>query len=360
MYIIGIILSTFATVATFLPFLKIKKWYIRGFEFPRLQILALSMVAILVLLFSEKSGLLLFIPLGACLICAVLQSLFILPYTPFWKKEVKTSKSCNEPNCFSLLICNVYLNNKKNPSCIEKACAINADLLFFVETDQWWENHLQVLEKDYPYIVKYPLDNTYGMLLYSKLELLDPQVKFLIKDEVPSIHTKMLLPSGKVVELRLVHPEPPAPGEAATSKARDAELVLVGKEVKNLRRPVVVGGDLNDVAWSHTTRLFQRISRLLDPRKGRGLFNTFHAKYPLLRWPLDHIFFSSHFSLVTLQTLGYTGSDHFPVFVKLHLDNDGELNTPPSSDQDDHEEADDIIEDGIEEEKEDEGKNAAD
>ena len=86
--------------------------------------------------------------------------------------------------------------------------------------------------------------------------------------------------------------------------------------------PVIVYGDLNDVAWSRTTRLFQKVSRLVDPRKGRGLYSTFHARWPFFRWPLDHVFFSDCFRLVDLRRLPYVGSDHFPVYVCLHLEPD--------------------------------------
>jgi hypothetical protein len=59
------------------------------------------------------------------------------------------------------------------------------------------------------------------------------------------------------------------------------------------------------------------VSGLLDPRIGRGFFNTFHARIPVLRFPLDHVFHSNHFRLLELRRLPRFGSDHFPVLVAL-------------------------------------------
>ncbi len=142
-----------------------------------------------------------------------------------------------------------------------------------------------------------------GMHLYSKLELSETEVKFILSDEIPSIHTRVTLASGNQVQLYCLHPKPPSPTEAKDSTLRDAELLIVGDQIKDLDESCIVMGDLNDVAWSRTTRLFQRISGLLDPRVGRHFVNTFHADYPLLRWSLDHIFHSTDFALVHMERL---------------------------------------------------------
>ena len=126
-------------------------------------------------------------------------------------------------------------------------------------------------------------------------------------------------------------------------------MLIVGDQIKDLDESCIVMGDLNDVAWSRTTRLFQRISGLLDPRVGRHYINTFHADYPLLRWSLDHVFHSTDFALVDMQRLAHIGSDHFPVYVVLQTGRvfDRIQEELPQTDADEQE-AQQAIQDGIE------------
>jgi endonuclease/exonuclease/phosphatase (EEP) superfamily protein YafD len=157
------------------------------------------------------------------------------------------------------------------------------------------------------------------MHVYSRFPLKDSEIKYLVEPDVPSMHTLLHLPSGDEIRMHFLHPAPPSPTENEASSERDAELIIVAKSVAETDAPVIVTGDLNDVAWSETTRLFRKISGLLDPRVGRGMFNTFHAGYWLIRWPLDHVFHSRHFCLSNMRRLRRFGSDHFAILTELVL-----------------------------------------
>lgn len=315
--------------ATAIPVIRKDVWWIRIFDFPRAQIVVVSAVVLIVYGFSTESpgaaGSFFIIALSASLLY---QGRMMYPYLPFAKKQVQASDGANKAPRISLLTANVLMKNRRADRLRQIIREADADIVLTVETDDWWQAQLQELEQTHPFKVHQPQGNTYGMLLYSRLELIEPEVKFLIQDDIPSIHVRVKLESGQQVSLHCMHPRPPFPTEDDTSTDRDAELLLVGKRLKPKEIPVIVMGDLNDVAWSRTNYLFQNISGLLDPRIGRGFFNTFHAQIPFMRFPLDHFFHSNHFRLIQLKRLAYFGSDHFPVYIHLSYEPDAQSEQP--------------------------------
>ncbi len=314
------ILSVLVIWLSFWSLIPRDEWWIRGADFPRLQILIIGFIALGLYIFWEHSWTLIDQIIFVGLVAAQAYQLkMVLPYTFIWKKQVKKVKrqQLDPSKQISLLVSNVLMTNEKYHLLLEQIQHLTPDLVLTLETNSEWQKQLSVIEADYPYRVPVPLDNLYGMHLYSKLKLSDTEVKFILSNEIPSIHTTVTLRSGHPVQLYCLHPKPPSPTEAKDSKLRDAELLIVGDQIKDLDESCIVMGDLNDVAWSRTTRLFQRISGLLDPRVGRRYVNTFHADYPMFRWSLDHVFHSTDFALVHMERLPHVGSDHFPVFVVL-------------------------------------------
>ncbi|MEG0170819.1 MAG: endonuclease/exonuclease/phosphatase family protein [Acinetobacter sp.] len=296
------------------------EWWFRVADFPRLQILAIGLGAFVGFLFMQTEWALHSKFLFVGVIAAVaFQLKMILPYTPIWKKQVQQVRQgqLNTAQQLSVLVANVLTPNNKYHLLLQHIHDLQPDIILTLESDQIWQNALEPIEQAYPYRVAVPLDNLYGMHLYSRLALIEPEIKFILSDEIPSIHASVKLRSGIHVQLYCLHPKPPSPTEAKDSTLRDAELLMVGDRIKDLDQSCIVMGDLNDVAWSRTTRLFQRISGLLDPRVGRYFMNTFHADYRFLRWSLDHIFHSTDFGLVEMKRLSHIGSDHFPIYVVL-------------------------------------------
>ena len=138
-------------------------------------------------------------------------------------------------NTLSLLFTNVLMENRDAQKLKEVVRGADPDIILAVETDEWWREQLAEFETTHPYKVLQPQANGYGMLLYSRLELVNEEVKFLIDQQVPSIHTQVRLNSGKLIVLRCLHPRPPFPTEEDSSAPRDAELLIVGKETKEMK-----------------------------------------------------------------------------------------------------------------------------
>lgn len=325
-----------AVAGTLLSFSRSSRWWVRLWDFPRLQIAAVAAAAaLLYALFFRAGSALDWAFLAAVVLCVLWQLRKVFPYTPLAPVRVEPSRRVSGaaegegPPTFRLLVSNVLMENREYHLLLEVVRETDPDLVLALETDAAWARALEPLSRSYPYVVRQPQDNYYGLMLFSRLPLIDPRVEFQVQDDIPSVRVGVELAGGERIVLHGLHPRPPEPVRDQDATPRDAELVITGKEIRDAPdRPTVVAGDLNDVAWSATTELFLRLSGLLDPRLGRGLFNSFNANNPLFRWPLDHIFHSNHFRLVQLRRLSHIGSDHFPMLVELSLEPDARREQP--------------------------------
>lgn len=325
MKLFAIIVGAIGILLTVKPFIRSTNWFVRIGDFPRIQVFVLLASALIALVATfDVRSVFDYIFAVALIACLVHQIRSILPFTPLHRKQVQWARAAGETDSnISLLIFNVLMENERRAEVLRLIQSIDADVVLLAEPNAEWQRDLAALESKYPFRMACPLDNLYGLLLYSRLELAESEIEFLIQEDIPSFHTRIRLRDGRDVALHGVHPRPPMIGENTRSTERDGELLLVAKAVRESNLPCIVAGDLNDVAWSYTTRMFRRISGLLDPRVGRGFYNTFHAHYPFLRLPLDHVFHSPQFRLVDLRRINDScGSDHFPVYIELSLESD--------------------------------------
>ncbi|MHA6246724.1 endonuclease/exonuclease/phosphatase family protein [Pontibacter sp. CAU 1760] len=349
MQITLIILGFIFTLFSFLPLIKSPLWWIRVLDFPRLHVaVLLSGITALYLIFYGIASTA-EIAMLALWVLAVLNELrYIYHFTPLAKKEALRTEEQKPSNAFTLMIANVRMVNTKYDKFLDLVLKEDPDMLVMNEPNSAWHDHVkQELDKRYPYSIKKPLENTYGMLFWSRLKLHDTEIRFLVEDGIPSFYMVVELPSGKKFDLFTVHPQPPR--LLQNTETREAELLLVAKQAKETKYPSVVAGDLNDVAWSKTTKLFKEISCMIDPRVGRGFYNTYSALVPLFRYPLDHVFYDPEFRLVGLRRLQKFGSDHFPISITLNYEPRHEAEQEhPIADKEDRQEANELIQEGLE------------
>jgi endonuclease/exonuclease/phosphatase (EEP) superfamily protein YafD len=319
--IITIVISILAflfLLMTLMPFVRSDFWTFRVLEYPRLQKLSLGiglMVACIVTRGSTGN----WFPwiFAVLVVCNAYLIYKIFPYTVAYKKEMKRVRARNEEREIKIFTANVLQDNTAYNKMLQQINTVDPDIVFLLETNGAWEKGVRSLEQKYPYTLKAPLENTYGLLLYSRLKLHNASVRFIVDEEIPSIKADVELPNGRMVKLFGLHPKPPVPEEEEYSTAKDKELMKVAFEVEKIKDPCIVMGDLNDVAWSRVTELFRKVSGLLDPRRGRGFYSTFSANHWWMRFPLDYIFCSNHFGLVQMRRMPHNGSDHFAMFIHL-------------------------------------------
>ncbi len=296
-------------------------WYAKILDFPRTQYLIFSLVCLLLfLILNRKWNVTSYIVVAGLVVAISIHSIKIGPYYVGEKVVPEVSQeNLESASSLKVLIANVLITNRDAAKLREIIEKHQPDMVLAMEVNSWWVEQLDQI--GYPFAIKYPLENAYGMALYSKLPLLEKDVKFFQHHDVPSVHTVVELKSGQKIKFHGVHPVAPFPSDKYPDNVglNEVALTKVGKLVAADNLPSIVAGDFNDVSWSSTTKFFEEHGNLKNVRLGRGLYNSFSAQSFWMRWPLDHFFVTEEFEAVKVQRLDKFGSDHFPMLTELIL-----------------------------------------
>lgn len=310
-------LVAFVLVAgSLLSMTDLNQWWVRIWDFPRLQIL-IAMVLIGFALWRYDRASRPWLPLLLAAFC-VWQFWRIWPYTPMASAEVARVEpgQVRPEACFTALTLNVLQDNREYSRTVDLIRRVDPDVVLLMETDQAWADAMAPVLQSYPGQIHRPIDNTYGIMFASRLPMRDASIQDLAQADTPSVFAT-LTAGGQDFRMIGLHPRPPRPRQ--DTEERDAEIVIVARKARASGMPVLAIGDFNDVAWSDTTQLFKNVGGFLDPRIGRGPHATFPAGMVWLGWPLDHLFVTKEFLFKDVQVSESVGSDHRAMIAELCL-----------------------------------------
>lgn len=203
---------------------------------------------------------------------------------------------------------NVEVGHPNKKRVLDYLQSTGADVIFLVETDAEWAQALEPLKVTYPHHLVHLQADNFGVAVYSRAPLLEPQVFITSETAMPSLHAR-LRHEGRELVIVGTHPVPPiGPAWAAS---RDAQLGKLGEYVAALNLPVLLMGDLNATPWAHGMRLLQ---------KGNGLDYRSPAASSLPTWqagnlfalPIDHALCTPPLVISHRRIGPDVGSDHRP------------------------------------------------
>lgn len=233
----------------------------------------------------------------------------LLPYVP----GASTFRQAESGPSLDVLNVNLYWGNRNTGDIVTLLGTSDPpDLVSIVELTPRVDSAMQALESDYPYRFTVPARGAFGIGVLSRYPLVDPKVLPLLGR--PAIDSRVELPFG-TLRFIAVHLMPPMNSESAARRNR--QLDELASLVVQIDEPLLVCGDFNLSPYSPFFTRFVDASSLRDTRLRRGFDYSWPSFLPLAGIPIDHCFVRGPIRTESVERLERTGSDHYPVRVRL-------------------------------------------
>ena len=214
-----------------------------------------------------------------------------------------------------VLLANVNVKNQTYAPTIDLIRREQPDLFAIIETNRSWLSELEVLKASYPYSLRSPHAESFGIALYSKFPLRPQAIDS--PPEAADFHVIAAVAAEQPIVAIALHPPPPK--NQPLSERRNRELTAISRYIQTQGLPVVVIGDFNTTLWSPYYQEFAKTAKLKDCRQGFGILPTWTTRVPLLYIPIDHCLVSPQIMLLNLKTGNNIASDHLPIIAELAL-----------------------------------------
>ncbi|MDP7494988.1 MAG: endonuclease/exonuclease/phosphatase family protein [Roseibacillus sp.] len=290
--------------ATLLSLLGRLHWFFELFTHFPLQIASGLIIVILATLLFRR-----WIPAAIGLLC-------LLPHLTALSHYYPSREFSTEPSDFRVLSFNVLTSNQSHDAVLSYLSECDADFIFLTEINPDWVEALSPLDSDYPYFVKFPRPDNFGMTLYSRHPFVSHEIRFIEGVQVPLVHAVIDL-GGHELEVIGCHPVPPMGARQAS--ARNDYLAGLTEITTTSTLPAVILGDFNATVWSPHLREFIKTTSLMDSGRKRGFQPTWRWFNPFFSIPIDHVFHNAALSCTNRQIGPALGSDHRPVITEFAL-----------------------------------------
>ena len=212
-----------------------------------------------------------------------------------------------------VLSLNVLTANTQKQRVLDFIKREDADVVFLMEVDSEWEAALEPLRERYPHRLVEAREDNFGVAFLSRLGTADLKTISLGAAAEPTI-TATLTHAGREFRFIGTHPLPPVGAQYAAWQLDQME--SLADEVRRLRAPVLLAGDLNSTPWGWVYRQFTAASGL-GPRSVDRTWRATWYRLPGLGVPIDHILCTAEMQLTRREVGPDVGSDHRPLSARV-------------------------------------------
>jgi endonuclease/exonuclease/phosphatase (EEP) superfamily protein YafD len=287
--------------AALLPLAARVAWVFELFTHFRVQLIAA--LAVLIVIFALRRAYRWCAALG---VSAAINVMPLIPYLPLG------GASGTDAPTLSLMAVNVQYNNSEHAGLLASIAETDPDVVVVVELTARWEEHLASLAAKYPYQIRYPQADAFGVALYSRHPL--ETASELVLASTVAIDARIVTPRGNLRVIG-VHLRPPK--SRALAHERNMQLTALATHVAAIDEPLAVLGDFNISPYSPYFTDWVTATGLHDARQGQGLGFTWPTFLPLLGVPIDHCLVRDGLTVAQYARLPAFGSDHYPVIARL-------------------------------------------